>query len=360
VVSSSRREFLRHAGLGAGGFLLSRRGLEAQSADDPSWRTFEITTRVEILEPVGRTRVWLPTPLVDTPYQRTLGDTYRAENGFVEMVERPTESLDQLVAEWKEGIAPVLQMTSRVNTRDSTVDLTKPNVPPPLDLSAFTPFLRPTRLIRTDGIVKATADQVARGAGTDLERAQAIYEWIVDKTFRDPKTPGCGLGDVRAMLESGNLGGKAADINGLFIGLARASGIPAREVFGLRVAPARRGPTSLGLTSDDATHGQHCRAEVYLTGFGWVPVDPADVQKVALEEPLETRPQRVQESRRRLFGSWEMNWIGFNYAHDIVLAGAKRGSIPYFMYPQAETANARVDSLNPDGFRYVITVKEST
>ncbi|HEX7138125.1 MAG TPA: transglutaminase domain-containing protein [Vicinamibacterales bacterium] len=357
---STRREFLRHAGLGAGALLLTTNKLRAQTPDGGGWRSFEITTRVEVLEPAGRTRVWLPTPLVDTPYQRTLGDTYRAENGFVEMVERPTESLDQLVAEWKEGIAPVLTMTSRVNTRDHAVDLAQPGVPPPSDLSTFTPFLRPTRFIRTDGIVKTTADQITRDAGTDLERARAIYEWVVDKTFRDPKTLGCGTGDIRFMLESGNLGGKCADINGLFVGLARAAGIPAREVFGLRVAPSRRGAPSLGLVSPTATRAQHCRAEVYLTGFGWVPADPADVRKVALEEPAESRDERVRGARSRLFGSWEMNWIGFNYAHDIVLAGAKRGSIPYFMYPQAETVQGRIDSLEPDAFRYEITVKEST
>jgi transglutaminase-like putative cysteine protease len=359
-VSSSRREFLRRTGLGAGTLLLARSGLRGQPAESNDWRTFEIATKVKVLEPAGRTRVWLPTPLVDTPYQRTLGDTYRAENGFVEMVERPADSLDQLVAEWKEGIAPVLTMTSRVNTRDLAVDLARPNVPPPPDLSAFMPFLRPTRLIRTDGIVKTTADRITKGSGTDLERARAIYEWVVEKTFRDPKTAGCGTGDIQYMLESGNLGGKCADINGLFIGLARASGIPAREVFGLRVGPSRRGAPSLGLTSANATRAQHCRAEVYLTGFGWVPADPADVRKAALEEPAESREDRVRAARSRLFGSWEMNWIGFNYAHDIVLAGAKRGSIPYFMYPQAETANGRVDSLDPDAFRYEIAVKEST
>jgi hypothetical protein len=214
-VRPTRRDLLRTAGIGAGAFLLTRNRLRAQLADNNNWRTFEITTKVKVLEPAGRTRVWLPTPLVDTPYQRTLGDTYRAENGFVEMVERPADSLDQLVAEWKEGIAPVLTMTSRVNTRDLVVDLVTPNVPPPPDMSAFMPFLRPTRFIRTDGIVKTTADRITKGSGTDLERARAIYEWVVEKTFRDPKTPGCGTGDIRYMLESGNLGGKCADINGL-------------------------------------------------------------------------------------------------------------------------------------------------
>ena len=30
--------------------------------------------------------------------------------------------------------------------------------------------------------------------------------------------------------------------------------------------------------------GQHCRAEFYLAGFGWVPVDSADVAKMRLAE----------------------------------------------------------------------------
>jgi len=67
---------------------------------------------------------------------------------------------------------------------------------------------------------------------------------------------------------------------------------------------------------------------------------------------------RVQRARERLFGSWEMNWIAYNDAHDVTLPGSKRGSLPYFMYPQAEIASSRIDPLDPDNFRYRITVKE--
>ena len=38
------------------------------------------------------------------------------------------------------------------------------------------------------------------------------------------------------------------------------------------------------------TKAQHCRSEVYLGGYGWVPVDAADVRKVVLEEPPGNRP----------------------------------------------------------------------
>src|SRR5262245_4085608 len=266
----NRRDFLITTGAGVVRLALSARARSlAQSATAPRWRTFEVTTRVEVLQASSTTRVWLPTPLAVAPYQQTAGDTYHAVGGRTMMIETSANEPDILAAVWEDGNPAVLTLASRVTTRDHAVDLTVPSVPPPRDLSAFAHFLRPTKLIPTDGIVKKTADAITRGAGTDLERARAIYDWIVDNTFRDPKTIGCGTGDIRFMLESNSLGGKCADINALFVGLARAAGLPARDVYGLRVAPATAF-RSLGLPSANATRAQHCRAEVYLTGFGWV------------------------------------------------------------------------------------------
>ena len=358
----NRRDFICRSGLATAGLALSGPApLPAQPEPAERWRMFEIATRVEVLQSSDVTRVWLPTPLAVAPYQKTMGDTYRAVGGRAVMIETNANEPDILGAEWEDGNPAVLTLTSRVTTRDHAADLTTPTVPPPRDLAAFAHFLRPTRLIPIDGIVKKTADAVTRGAGTDFERARAIYDWIVDNTFRDPKTQGCGVGDIRFMLESGHLGGKCADLNALFVGLARASGLPARDVYGLRVAKSSKGFRSLGLGSDDATRAQHCRAEVYLAGYGWVPVDPADVRKVVLEEPpgnLTMDDERVKAARERLFGSWEMNWVAYNFAHDVTLPGSRRGTIDYFMYPQGETANGRLDSLDPENFKYHITVKE--
>jgi len=193
----------------------------------------------------------------------------------------------------------------------------------------------------------------------DLEKARAIYEWIVENTFRDPKTRGCGLGDIRFMLESKNLGGKCADLNALYVGLAHAAGLPARDVYGVRVAKSELGYKSLG-RSGDITKAQHCRAEFYLAGYGWVPVDPADVRKVILEEQggKAIDDPMVLAARKRLFGSWEMNWLPYNYAHDVTLPKSTHGKIAFLMYPQSETAEGRLDSLDADNFKYQISSKE--
>jgi hypothetical protein len=83
--------------------------------------------------------------------------------------------------------------------------------------------------------------------------------------------------------------------------------------------------------------------------------------KWALEEPPGNLPltdQIVSRARDYLFGSWEMNWMAYNYAHDVGLPGSASKPLVYFMYPQAETSKGRVDPFDPDNFKYEITVKE--
>jgi transglutaminase-like putative cysteine protease len=362
-----RRDFLRTATLASAAFALpgATRGFGRPRAHDAGiWRPFEVTTRVDVLTAAGVTRVWVPVPLtIETAYQQPLGNVFNAEGGIAKLVEDRARGFGMVAAEWPAGVKPVLTVTSRVKTRNITVDLSKPRQIGAPGRAALERFLEPSALIPSDGIVRDTAVEITRSAKTDLEKARAIYDWIVDHTFRDPKTRGCGVGDIRFMLKSKNLGGKCADLNALYVGLAHAVGLVARDAYGVRTAKSELGYKSLGLASDNASRAQHCRAEVYLTGFGWVPVDPADVRKVALEEPpgnLALDDDMVRRARTRLFGAWEMNWIAYNFEHDVTLPGSSGGKIPYFMYPQGETAHERLDSLDPDAFRYTITAKEMT
>jgi len=361
----NRRDFLCSVGVASASLALPKTArLFAESATPSRWRTFEVTTRAEVVASSGTTRVWLPAALMgETPFQRTLANHFSAEGGIAKMVEGKADALGIVAAEFPAGVKPVLTLTSRIATRDYVVDLSAPAKKQNLDAAELHHFLRPTKLLPTDGIVKATAAEITAGAHSDIEKARAIYEWIVENTFRDPKTRGCGIGDIRFMLESKDLGGKCADLNALYVGLARAAGLPARDVYGVRVAKSELGYTSLGTGSANITKAQHCRAEVHLSGYGWVPVDPADVRKVVLEEPPGNRPlddERVKTARARLFGSWEMNWMAFNFAHDVALPGSSGVPVGFLMYPQAETAAGRLDCLDPDNFKYEITSKEIT
>jgi transglutaminase-like putative cysteine protease len=360
----NRRRFLKSAGALSAGLAFPRTRRLFALSEPEGWRTFEVRTRVEVLKPSGPTLVWLPTPLLgETPFQKTLANDFHADGGTAELVPRKEDALAIVTAKFPEGVKPVLTLTSRVSTRGHSVDLSAKGNALQADAAKLDYFRQPSKMIPVDGAVKVLALDVTRGKSADVEKARAIYEWIVENAYRNPKTRGCGVGDIRFLVESKDFGGKCADLNALYVGLARAAGLPARDVYGLRVAPSALGYKSLGLSSDNATKAQHCRAEVHLRDYGWVPVDPADVRKVVLEEPPGNLPidnELVQKARKRLFGAWEMNWMAYNYGHDVELPGSKGAPCNYFMYPQGETAEGRLDPLDADSFKYRITAKELT
>jgi transglutaminase-like putative cysteine protease len=233
------------------------------------WRHYEVVTQVEILKSAGVTRLWLPVPSIDSEYQRSLETSYKlSEGGTGRIVEDGKYAAKILVVEFPAGAAkPTIEQVSRFQTQDRAIDWSKKSAARE-DPAVLKMWLQPTDLMPTDGIVLKTAQEAARGKSSDRDKAQAIYDWVVTNTFREPKTRGCGVGDIKAMLESGNLSGKCADLNALFVGMSRAVGIPARDVYGLRLAPSAFGYKALSANSANVTRAQHCRAEVYLAGYG--------------------------------------------------------------------------------------------
>jgi transglutaminase-like putative cysteine protease len=326
------------------------------------WRTFDVTTRVEIASRDGITRAWLPLAYpTPSDYQRLVKQSWRSTARTLHSIRDTASRTGILYAEWPAD-EPLLEMelTLTVATADREIDWRQPKAEP-VSRDTLRRYLQPTKLLPLDGIVREMALKITRREADDVGKARAIYEWVVENTERDPNVRGCGVGDIRGMLETKNLRGKCADLNALFVGLVRAAGVPARDLYGLRVAPSRSF-ASLGRSGGDVTTAQHCRAEFYSSRHGWVPVDPADVRKILLEEkpPLTLSAPEVQYARRRLFGSWEMNWIAFNDVHDLRLPHSLGPELPFFMYPQGETGGRRLDSLNPDTFRYRITARETT
>lgn len=326
-----------------------------------AWRTFEVTTRVDIQKAQGATRLWLPIPSVNTDWQQSLVSSY-ASNGTARLEDDDHYGARMLYVEFAADQAkPFVELTSQVRTQNRAVDWAHKTAPAE-DAATLKYWTRPTELLPTDGLVRKTALAATRGAKTDVEKARKLYDWIVTNTFREPKVRGCGAGDIATMLETGNLGGKCADLNALFVGLCRSVGIPARDVYGLRLAPSAFGYRELGGNPASLKGAQHCRAEVYLAGFGWVAMDPADVAKVMRQETPEwiksAANPLIVPVKQHLFGGWEGNWVGFNMAHDVALPRSKGAKLGFFMYPTAEDAGGRFDSYDPDQFKYQITATE--
>jgi transglutaminase-like putative cysteine protease len=352
-----RRDFLAMSGACA--MMLTLPGTFRKArASQRDWRIFELTYEVELADDKGPSRLWLPLPQNGAGYQRVISCGWNGTADYAAEYWDESSGAPIFHARWDRPGAPQrIQVTARVATLDRSVGL-RPSGHGSCGDKEAAVYLRPSASIPVDGIVGETAKRITGRTKTPLNKARAIYEWMVENTFRDPKVKGCGRGDIRFMLESGNLGGKCADLGSLFVGLARASGIPAREVYGIRVAESSQFK-SLG-KSGDITKAQHCRAEFYAEGIGWVPVDPADVRKAVLEESLPLTDPRVAALRGRLFGYWEMNWVGFNSARDFKLAPPSRETVRFLMYPYAETASGGPDSLDPSTFRYRISSREIT
>lgn len=81
----NRRNFLQSTGAVCAGLAITKSIPVLADALQTSgrWRTFEVTTSVEVVKPNGVTHIWLPTALIrDTPFQRTHA------NKLVPMAER--------------------------------------------------------------------------------------------------------------------------------------------------------------------------------------------------------------------------------------------------------------------------------
>ncbi len=362
----NRREILQAGAAFTAASMMPGLSLAAGNGFDPKpsgWRSFEIMTLITPARTDDTVRAWVPLAgLRADEWNRPDGNRWTSNAGIARVERDARSGTDMLYLEWKAGQAePTAQVVSVVSTLDRAVDLSKPGNAPALTPAEREKYLSGTRLAPVDGIVKETSDRIVGDAAGDLEKARRIYDWVVANTYRRASTRGCGDGDIVAMLKSGDLGGKCADLNPLFVALVRAAGIPARDLYGVRVAPSAFGYKSLGPKDETITKAQHCRAEIHLGGFGWVATDPADVRKVMLEEEkggLAADNPRVAAVREKLFGAWEGNWIAFNDGSDIDLPDSHASELGFLMYPQAEVAGRRLDCLEPDKFRYVMTARE--
>lgn len=196
--------------------------------------------------------------------------------------------------------------------------------------------------------VKALAEKTVKGKKGTLARARAVYDWTIANTHRDNSVKGCGLGQAIRTLTEANGGGKCADISSVFITVARAAGIPARDVFGLRTKG-----------KDGAITGDfHCWAEFYLPGTGWVQVDPADVRKAMLNEKLGLGDQATKKYTEFFWNGDDLFRIALNRGeHGALFNGMKAEPVGYFMYPYAEVDGKALDYFDPKNFEFAVSFK---
>lgn len=294
--------------------------------------------------PGKEVKLWVPYPVTDQ--NQNIGNIKVTGNFAESGVYTDTVfKTPMLYARWNNDAARRHLSFSFQAERDEVTDRDLRDPMVEWDPADYSLYLSATRLGPVDGKVKQLADKIIQGKKGVLAKARAIYDWTVDNTFRNPKTRGCGLGDVYRLLKEP--GGKCADISSIYVALARAAGVPTREVFGLRMG---KKPTL------DITSWQHCWAEFYLPGHGWVSVDPADVRKMMLVQNLSLTDQKTEEYREYFWGSIDPYRIKLGEGRDLELNPTQAGEpINYLMYPFAQAGNKTLDWLDPANFKYVIT-----
>ncbi|TXT27266.1 MAG: transglutaminase domain-containing protein [Gallionellaceae bacterium] len=277
-------------------------------------------------------RVWIPYPVSGST--QDISDI-KIDGNFTRSGvygEKETGNL-ALYAEWAKPIKDrAITLTFNVTAKERVsrnIPAREPEIP-----AEIREYLNSTAFIPTDGKIREIAIGITNDQQKVSEKARAVYQWVVENTVRDPNVMGCGTGEVEKVLAK--KGGKCADISSVFVSIARAAGVPAREVFGLRLGKK---------DEEDMTGGHHCWAEFYAPGYGWVPVDPSDVRKVMLTDKLDI--SSAQKYVDYYFGAVD--------EYRVTLATGGRGyflnprqndgPLNYFMYPYAEVGGKSLEWL---------------
>lgn len=285
-------------------------------------------------------KVWLPIPTT-SDYQEIGYTAYDASGGKAELTE-DSNGNKMLYIEWDKDTEP----SSRTATCSFHVDryeYLRPNLVENGTVGDdMKEYLESTSTVPVDGEVKAKAEEITKGKTTVLEKARAIYDWIIENMNRDESVKGCGTGDVCTLLSS--KAGKCTDINSVFVGLCRAAGIPARETFGVRI------------NAEDITKNQHCWAQFYLPGTGWVFADPADVLKAVLKNNWSKDSDETKEKAEYYWGSVDAERVSLSTGRDVELNPKQSGDkLNNFGYPYAEVDGTAVDYYDPTTFVYKIS-----
>ena len=249
-----------------------------------------------------------------------------------------------LYAKWEKGVKSRILDFSFDATRQEVIRRDFPKTEPAWNAADYAEYLKPTSYGPTDGEVKALSDKITAGKKTILEKAKAIYDWTCENMYREPKTIGCGKGNVCQLLQTP--GGKCTDIHSVYVALCRAAGVPAREVLGIRQGKKE---------GQDITSWQHCWAQFFLPGYGWVPVDPADVRKMMLKGNLDLTDAKTDELRHYFWGGIDPYRVKLNMGRDLTLNPRQQaGPLNTFGYPYAEVGGQELNFYDPKAFTYSI------
>lgn len=264
---------------------------------------FEFTYRFELPQIADSARVWLPL----------------ARSGAHQSVEVLAISAPAHVRELKDlrYENPILFMTAGPEDGGRSVEiryLVRRDETSPYPASNPFPheYLEPELLVPRDSSFAGIAMEVIEGKATDLMRARALYDHVIDEVRYARYGQGWGRGD--AVYACSARSGNCTDFHAYFIALARSVHIPARFAIGAAI-PSER--------DDGGIDGYHCWAEFFADGQWW----PVDISEADKNSSLATY----------YFGHQPANRIELSRGRDLLVTpGPVTGPINFLAYPVLE------------------------
>ncbi len=185
-------------------------------------------------------------------------------------------------------------------------------------------FLRPNGLVPVTGLPAELAARAVAGRSTALEKARAIYDYVINHMRYDKTGEGWGRGDTLYACAAKK--GNCTDFHSLFLSMARSQGIPARFEIGFPLPEDQRA---------GQIAGYHCWADFYVQGYGWVPVDISEAWK-------------HKGKKDYFFGSHDVNRVQLTVGRDLLLNPRQDGrALNYFIYPHAEVGGREYPEISP-------------
>jgi transglutaminase-like putative cysteine protease len=289
---------------------------------EPRERHFSFEYRASVPATVaGKTfLLWVPIPH-DDAYQRITN--LRIESSVPYHLE--SDALGNQIASIDSSKAPSITVKFDCARKEHLRPTPAATGAAPLSDAEQARWLAPDRMVPLDDTIRRWAGEVvaAAHAHPDLEMARAIYDHVVATVKYDKTGKGWGRGDIYYACDARR--GNCTDFHAIFIGYARAMGIPARFSIGFPI-PSERGAGSIS--------GYHCWAEFYASGIGWIPIDASEAAK-------------NPSMREYFFGTHDENRVEFTRGRDLKLTPRQAADpLNYFVYPYAEADGKPIDELD--------------
>lgn len=294
-------------------------------------RSLEMTTVTHVpAMPAGshELRIWIPLPYTGPDaYQKV--SQLKVESPVPYHIDHEPVNGDRyayVVVKPSQAEKPFdIRISFHVERFEHRVSLTSSGAAPAAPHLELARDLKPDKMIPLDGQIGELSAEQTKGAEGDLAKAHKIYDYILATMHYDHAGTGWGHGD--AVWACNSKHGNCTDFHSLFIGMARAAGVPARFQIGLGLPPNAH---------SGALPSYHCWAEFYAKGIGWVPIDAAK----ASQDPSKTK---------YFFGAIDTDRVMFSMGRDIRLVPPQKGELlNYFVYPYAELDGKPYDAITHD------------